>query len=153
MRVQHVIRAARMAVVFAAGALALMAATPASAQGVVHNTPHIEDIRLSGWCQTIMTTNASFSSPGEFWVRNGGRLSVTGVRQTVIVASGGIAEVDANGSWIYVMKGGRAVIKGARNRIVAEPGADVVMIGGSGLLSTVSGFEVHHHRNSGSCGW
>jgi hypothetical protein len=153
MRVQHGLLAARMAAALMASLLAAISAAPVSAQGVVHNTPHIEDIRLSGWCQTIMTANASHSAPGEFWVRNGGRLSVTGVRQTVIVASGGIAEVDVTGSWIYVMKGGRAVIKGVRNRIVAEPGADVMMIGGSGLLSTVSGFEVIHHRHSGSCGW
>ncbi|MGL5115777.1 MAG: hypothetical protein ACRC7G_02550 [Beijerinckiaceae bacterium] len=112
--------------------------------------PGEHEARLSGWCRSISSTDNAASQPGDYRVRKGGKLSVSGNRQTVFVDSGGTVEVSGTASTIYVARGGSAKVAGERIQIFAEDGANL-QLQGQMILTSVERLVPSIHRNAPEC--
>jgi hypothetical protein len=114
--------------------LVALAAGFVAASAQVRQSPTPVEIRFSGWCDRIARQSvASGQGGGEFRVGDGGQLSASGFRQTVVVERGGRAEVTGRNITVYVMDGGKASVAGEKNEIYIEPNALVSVIGTHGM--------------------
>jgi hypothetical protein len=112
--------------------------------------PGEHEARLSGWCRSINSAGNSFAQPGDFRVRRGGSLSVSGNKQTVFVDAGGSVDVSGTATVVYVSRGASARIAGERVQIFAEEGANLKLQGPQ-ILVSVERLVPSIHRNAPEC--
>jgi hypothetical protein len=112
--------------------------------------PGEHEARLSGWCRSINSAGNNVAQPGDFRVRRGGSLAVSGNRQTVFVDAGGSVEVIGTATVVYVSRGGSARIAGERVQVYAEEGANL-QLQGPQILVSVERLVPSIHRNAPEC--
>jgi hypothetical protein len=134
----------RLLIVFVALALPL----PGSAQ--VTQISGSVDARLSGYCRTIEANTIANGSLGDFRVKQGGSVTVTGVRQTIFVENGGIADIRGTAGLIYVAKGGKVTVQGERNVVFAERGVNVATVG-KVTMTIVEALNLQLNQNGAAC--
>jgi hypothetical protein len=116
----------------------------------VAQIPGSLDARLSGYCQSIQNQNSSLGSIGDFRIKRGGHVTLTGVRQTVYIEDGGSADIRGSASLVYVARGGKATVSGERNTVYAERGGNIVTVG-KVTMNVVEAIQLHPHQNGTSC--
>jgi hypothetical protein len=108
------------------------------------------EARLSGWCKSVHSEDVLSAGLGDFRVRKGGRLTATGLRQTIYVDAGGFADIVGTSSIVHVAKGGVATVAGERNQIFSESGGRVIMVG-KVFMTMVGSLDLHVHKNATDC--
>ncbi len=126
----------------------LLAYGPAASQVSQIVGPY--EVRLSGYCRSITERDTVLARGGDYRVRRGGVVTITGVRQTVLVDAGGEVEVRGTATTVFVAKGGRATLDGERIQVFAEPGGDVFLLG-RGVVTRVGELAIQTHPNSPEC--
>ena len=108
------------------------------------------EVRLSGYCRSINEKDTVLARGGDYRVRRGGVVTVTGVKQTILVDAGGEVEVRGTATTVFVARGGRATLDGERIQVFAEPGGDVLLTG-KGVITRVGELTIQPHPNSPEC--
>jgi hypothetical protein len=108
------------------------------------------EVRLSGFCRSVSERDMVLTRGGDYRVRRGGLVTVTGVRQTILVDAGGEVEVRGTATTVFVAKGGRATLDGERIQVFAEMGGDVFLMG-RGVITRVGELAIQPHPNSPEC--
>jgi hypothetical protein len=128
--------------------VSLLAGWPAMSQ--ISQIVGSYEVRLSGYCRSISERDTVLARGGDYRVRRGGIVTVTGVKQSILVDSGGEVDVRGTATTVFVAKGGRAVLDGERIQVFAEPGGDVFLLG-KGTITRVGELAIYPHPNSPEC--
>jgi hypothetical protein len=128
--------------------LSLFAGGPTASQISQIYGPY--EVRLSGYCRSVNDRDTVLARGGDYRVRRGGVVIVTGVKQTILVDAGGEVEVRGTATTVFVAKGGRATLDGERIQVFAEPGGDVFLMG-RGVVTRVGELAIQTHPNSPEC--